>query len=116
MSTIPKRWSMWAERAVIVATEHGYDSEYDSDDSLLRVLVSVEDVDDISAEDKSNVCRYLVIATENAGDGPADCSEFHWTKESAVKMMGDHAREGWVSRLWDLDSESTSPIRERAPR
>jgi len=62
------------------------------------------------------VTCHLVIATEYDGTGPADEAGFFRTKAQATSFMGDHAREGWASTMWDLDADGTEPIEERSPR
>lgn len=104
-----------ARRAIEIAEANSYEIEYDSDESPLPPLV-FDGVDAIADENLEGVERYLVIATESAGEGPADNSAFFPTQAEAVLHMGNYAREGWASSLWDLDSDSTEPIKERSPR
>lgn len=104
-----------ASRAVEIAKIYGYDDEYELDESPLPTMV-IAGLDDVPDEDLTSVHRYLVISTEYAGEGPADHAEFHPSRAKAETRMGEFAQSGWVSRLWDLDGESTEPIKERSPR
>lgn len=104
-----------ARMAVKIAEAHDYCIEYDTDQSPLPPMVFAG-IDDIADEDMAGVERYMVISTEYAGDGPADNSAFFATKAEATKHMGEYARGGWTSRMWDLDADTTEPIKERAPR
>jgi len=104
-----------ASRAVEIAKIYGYDDEYELDESPLPTMV-IAGLDDVPDEDLTGVHRYLVISTEYAGEGPADHAEFFESKSAAVKHMGDYARSGWVSSLYDLDADTIEPIKERSPR
>lgn len=104
-----------ARLATRIAAEFDYETEFETDDNLLAELYQ-DGLDDVPDEDLTGVHRYLVISTEYAGEGPADHAEFFSSKSAATKHMGDYAREGWSSSMWDLDSDTTEPIKERSPR
>lgn len=98
-------------RAVQVAEGFGYNDEYDEDSELSRLVESHRDgqVPDVVGAD-----RWLFIATENGGQGPADTARFFRLKGNAISEMSKYAREGWVSSLYDLDSPTfMKPVKER---
>jgi hypothetical protein len=98
-----------AELAVQIAN-CDYTDEYD-DYSLLCILKR----DGIDG-DLTGIGRYLVIATEYAGEGPADKADFFVKKAEAIRHMGEYARSGWASGLYDLDSGSREMVKFRSPR
>ena len=91
------------------AQHYGFEVEYD-EDSLLADIVMDREVAG------SLVHRYLLLAAENAGEGPGTNGRFFSTKAEAKKQMGEYARQGWSSLLYDLDSESDETVAERDPR
>lgn len=105
-----------AKQAIATANYHNYTSQYDEDSllaELCRLAKSGEAVSDAGVEYAD---RYLVIATEYGGEGPADWSDFFSSKKAAMAKMTKYAREGWASSLWDLDKPSILPIHTRVPR
>jgi hypothetical protein len=98
-------------RAVQVAQDFVYSDEYDEDSELSQLVQAHRDgnVADVTGAD-----RWLFIATENGGTGPADTAIFYRKKADAISQMGVYAREGWVSSLYDLDSPNfLKPVKER---
>jgi len=94
-----------------VAGDADYDDEYDEGSELSEILrqrlCPVE-----MANDPFHY-RYLVIGVEMSGD--AQNSGFYSTLRDARKRMGEFARDGWSSFLWDLTTDGVAKER-RAPR
>ena len=102
-----------AEHAKQIAESYNYTTEFERDESTLADLMN-GDFDEATI--REDVHRYLVIATEDAGEGPADNAMFFATKKEATSKMGEYAREGWASSLYDLDADTDEPVKERSPR
>jgi len=111
MTTMPDLVKMVEMAKRIGSDRDRYDDEYDEDSLLAALCRGI-----VGEEDFTGVHRYLVIATEYAGEGPADKADFFETQAAAIKHMGDYARSGWASSLYDLDSDTVEIIKERSPR
>ncbi len=97
-----------AATAIAIARLH-YTDEYDEDSYLAALKAEGHEPGD-------DVDRYLLIATEYGGDGPADAAEFHSSKAAANKRGSEYVRDGWAYSLYDLDARGTKPIKVRVPR
>lgn len=107
-----------ARRALEVAREAIYTYKYDEDSALVELERIRDDIEDDYFDPSGlTVERYLVICTEDAGEGEADWALFCRTKEEAMKEQTEYAQSGWASWLYDLDSDDyTKAKRERYPR
>lgn len=103
-----------AKLAAEIAADQLYETEFVKDDDLLTDLYE-KGIGRIPGEDLSGVHRYLVIATENAGQGPGDDSGFFESKAEAETRMGEFVRQGWSCSLWDLDYGSLASIEDGSP-
>lgn len=109
--TADERMLIRQMRAVQVAQDFVYSDEYDEDSELSQLVEAHRDgnVPDVTGAD-----RWLFIATENGGQGPADTAMFFRRKPDALSAMTTYAKEGWVSSLYDLDSPNfLKPVKER---